>query len=159
MISPVEVWSKELMGLAPEAGPGQLRDEQIRHAMATAEYALAHSVFYRQAWGGRLPEDFFSLPALAPRDFSALWCQPQSRIARIVTLNTSGSTGSPKRVAFSQVDLERTLRFFRRGPGAAVFPRGAGLVPAARNRAPRRGGSDPPGAFRPGGDLRPQGQP
>jgi phenylacetate-coenzyme A ligase PaaK-like adenylate-forming protein len=36
-------------------------------------------------------------------------------VARIRTLNTSGSTGAPKRVWFTEGDLERTVSFFSRG--------------------------------------------
>ena len=44
-----------------------------------------------------------------------LVCAPQSEIARIVTLQTSGSTDSPKRVFFTEHDLELTVDYFANG--------------------------------------------
>ena len=44
-----------------------------------------------------------------------LVCAPQSEIARIVTLQTSGSTDSPKRVFFTEHDLELTVDYFTYG--------------------------------------------
>ena len=44
-----------------------------------------------------------------------LVCAPQGEIARIVTLQTSGSTDSPKRVFFTERDLELTVDYFANG--------------------------------------------
>jgi phenylacetate-coenzyme A ligase PaaK-like adenylate-forming protein len=42
-------------------------------------------------------------------------CVPQSSVARVVTLNTSGTTGQKKRVYFSKADQELTIDYFGRG--------------------------------------------
>jgi phenylacetate-coenzyme A ligase PaaK-like adenylate-forming protein len=42
-------------------------------------------------------------------------CVPLGDVARIRTLHTSGSTGAPKRVWFTEGDMERTVSFFSRG--------------------------------------------
>lgn len=48
----------------------------------------------------------------APLDFL---CTSQDDIARIVTLSTSGSTGNPKRLFFTQDELDDTVSFFHHG--------------------------------------------
>ena len=47
---------------------------------------------------------------------------PQSRLARVTTLATSGSSGPPKRVGCTGADLERTVAFFARGMTDLVEP-------------------------------------
>jgi phenylacetate-coenzyme A ligase PaaK-like adenylate-forming protein len=42
-------------------------------------------------------------------------CVPQRDISRIVTLDTSGTTGNPKRVFFTEEDQELTVDFFHHG--------------------------------------------
>ena len=44
-----------------------------------------------------------------------LICVPQNEIRRIVTLDTSGSSGTPKRVYFTEEDQELTIDFFHHG--------------------------------------------
>jgi phenylacetate-coenzyme A ligase PaaK-like adenylate-forming protein len=43
-------------------------------------------------------------------------------VARVVTLPTSGTTGDPKRIFFSEADLARTVDFFHRGMTTLVDP-------------------------------------
>ena len=45
-----------------------------------------------------------------------------SRIRRVVTLRTSGSTGDSKRLYFTEEDLRRTVDFFRDGMGTICSP-------------------------------------
>ena len=47
-----------------------------------------------------------------PKDFI---CTPLEQISRIVTLKTSGTMGNPKRIAFTEKDLETTVNFFKFG--------------------------------------------
>ncbi len=56
------------------------------------------------------------------RDPMAFWCVSQDRIARIVTLTTSGTTHAPKRIGFTEADLERTIDFFHYGMATLVRP-------------------------------------
>ena len=64
-------------------------------------------------------EDFSLLPFTVsedirknPYDFLAV---PPSKIERIVTLNTSGTTKNPKRIFFTLGDIEKTIEFFTYG--------------------------------------------
>lgn len=49
-------------------------------------------------------------------------CVPPKEIARIITLKTSGSTGNPKRLFFTESDLMRTADFFEKGMQYMVAP-------------------------------------
>ena len=84
---------------------------------------------------GRWPvsrEDIAALPFTAPGDIAENWkrflCVPLDAVARMVTLSTSGTTGEPKRLAFSVADLERTLDFFAHGISVLVRPGDTVLV-------------------------------
>ena len=60
-----------------------------------------------------------SLPTTSADDLTlsgtGLVCVPQHEISRIVTLDTSGSTGAPKRVYFTEDDRELTVDYFANG--------------------------------------------
>ena len=88
-------------------------------------YAQKNSRYYRKTLGSHceLPitsaHQFAKLPRTnqdalrgAPLDFL---CTSQDDIARIVTLSTSGSTGNPKRLFFTQGELDDTVHFFHHG--------------------------------------------
>jgi len=49
-------------------------------------------------------------------------CCSATQVERIVTLKTSGTTSSPKRVFFTAEDLESTVDFFAHGMGELVSP-------------------------------------
>jgi phenylacetate-coenzyme A ligase PaaK-like adenylate-forming protein len=63
--------------------------------------------------------DFEKLPFTAPDDISQnpndFLCTPLDDVSRIVTLNTSGSTGRSKRIFFTPEDQELTVDFFHHG--------------------------------------------
>ena len=63
--------------------------------------------------------DLGRLPFTTPEDLKAdpyrLLCVHPSEISRIVTLCTSGSTGIPKRVFFTEADLELCVDYFHHG--------------------------------------------
>ena len=66
------------------------------------------------------------LPFTSAEDIAAHWdemvCVPASRVQRVVTQKTSGSTGSPKRICFSESDLQATSDFFSVGMGYMCSP-------------------------------------
>lgn len=80
-------------------------------------YAKANSAFYSY-----LPERVSSLeelrqiPTISAADLiwegNRMLCCAPSRVRRMVTLQTSGTTASPKRLAFTDGDLQRTVDFF-----------------------------------------------
>ncbi len=58
----------------------------------------------------------------------AFLCVPPKEIARIITLRTSGSSGAPKRLFFTEDDLLRTADFFETGMQYLVSPGGSVTV-------------------------------
>jgi len=64
-------------------------------------------------------EDIVKIPTMCAGDIvnntAGLVCVGQDEISRIITLNTSGTTGKPKRIYFTEEDLEFTVEFFIHG--------------------------------------------
>jgi len=84
--------------------------------------ALRHtqnSPYYRETLQRWETMDLSALPTMTSETLVKqelrLLCVHPSEISRIVSLFTSGSTGNPKRVFFTEEDLELTLDFFANG--------------------------------------------
>lgn len=85
-------------------------------------FARANSAFYAGLYTGydeqKLAslDDFANWPQIFPQDLQnhneRLLCTSQSKVWRVISLQTSGTTGSPKRLFFSEDDLKRTARYF-----------------------------------------------
>lgn len=136
----LDAWLAGCCGLE-EADPAQVLRVQLGRVNATLLHAARNSPFYRAhfkavldrygeavrkgCWPASL-EDMAELPFTTPQDLesggSRLVCVPLDSIARMVSLSTSGTTGKPKRLAFSAGDLERTLDFFAHGISVLVHP-------------------------------------
>lgn len=103
--------------------------------------AATQSVFYARHLSGcdlelRAVEDLARLPFTVPADLGnwrEFLCVSQGDVQRMVTLQTSGTMGAPKRLAFTGRDLARTRDFFRVGMAQLVEPgqRLAVLLPGA----------------------------
>ncbi|WP_022666530.1 DVU_1553 family AMP-dependent CoA ligase [Desulfospira joergensenii] len=108
--------------------PGEKSRETLeRYQWSAIQKLLGHvmenSPFYRDHFRDHHPKslkgylDFSSLPFTFPghvrKKPMKFLCVPQDRISRIVTLETSGTTGRPKRIFFTDQDLEKTIEFFR----------------------------------------------
>ena len=94
-----------------------------------------HSPLYRQRlagvgrWSAAGLRPLHDLSELAELPFTtaddlrpgeALLCVSRDEVARMVTVSTSGSTGVPKRLAFSDAELARTRDFFAVGMAQMV---------------------------------------
>ena len=132
-LTPLEPWVCRRIG-APEGRPLERRDlaaYQLAALNRTLAHARQNSPFYRERLNG-MPPRLATLDAVAAlpfttmddlrRDPMALLCVSRDRIARAVTLQTSGTTGSPKRLFFTMADLERTVDFFHHGMATLVAP-------------------------------------
>jgi phenylacetate-coenzyme A ligase PaaK-like adenylate-forming protein len=103
----------------------QLRELQLERLNATLTHARTNSRFYREhlspyaAEGLNSLEELAQLPLLDASVFDegmeALLCVSPAEVSRIVTLPTSGTTGTPKRVAFTAGDQRATLDYFAAG--------------------------------------------
>ena len=70
--------------------------------------------------------DLASLPFTSDEDLarhaSSLLLISQSQIRRVLSDATSGTTGSAKRVFYTEGDLENTVRLYTAGLGELIFP-------------------------------------
>ena len=97
--------------------------EQLNRQIARVR---AVSPFYARLYAGLSAEEPLSslaelraLPCMTQEDIvrcgKQLLCCPPGQVRRMVTMQTSGTTGTPKRLAFSDRDLSDTVDFFREG--------------------------------------------
>lgn len=124
-------WIGEKCGLGHDFTPKNLYNYQLSALKERAAFAMAHSRLYRERYAGCNLDDPLSLPLLTSHDIATagtrMVCKPQTQIQRIVSMETTGTTGQPKRIYFSQADLELTIDFFAQGmtfmtsPGDKVF--------------------------------------
>jgi phenylacetate-CoA ligase len=124
-ITPLESWAKKKLSLTERLSLPWLQEYQLRKLRATLEHVLAHSRFYREHLKRidpesiRTMEDVARLPFTEPADLAArsndFLCVSPHHVSRIVTLSTSGTTGSPKRIAFTPEDQELIVDFFHHG--------------------------------------------
>ncbi len=114
------------------ADQGGLLRYQMRKFQETLDFAAANSPFYGRKlteFAGRAirtPGDIHALPftdANELRKFPLQFvCVSQSEIARAVTLKTSGTTACPKRIFFTEADLELTVDYFAHAMADFVSP-------------------------------------
>lgn len=115
-------WIAEQTGIAPFS-PEALAHWQCGQLRQALGRAREHSPFYRAHLEGteepRSLADIQSLPfmdaGMLAEQGPAMLCVPLGAVERIRTLPTSGSMGAPKRVWFTQGDMERTADFFSIG--------------------------------------------
>jgi len=107
-----------------------IEDYQLERLQESVSYVRQESPFYRQRLAGVVDQSvkdlqaFSRLPFTTATDLRAqgmkMLCTPLDQIERIVTLQTSGTTGEAKRVFFTAEDLEATADFFRCGMSTMV---------------------------------------
>lgn len=122
----IEIWNAKKMGLESDC----LTREKIEHYQLykirqTIQWTYENSPFYR-----KLLKPFISQPMNSIEDFQKIpfttadnvreqarqfLCVSQSDISRIVTLDSSGTTGMAKRIYFTPLDQELTVDFFQQG--------------------------------------------
>lgn len=104
-LSSVESWTLKRCQIrdfqALEDWQQQTLQQQMQQAKRSDFYAQGIPPFTTTAQLAADPQRFLCIP---PRD-----------VARITTLPTSGTTGKPKRIFFSQQDLQQTIEYFTEG--------------------------------------------
>ena len=113
----------------------ELRERKVGYYLCEAEvsevpfllsYVQERSSFYREKYRSCDTEDWTHLPLTSAEDLRMnsedLLCVSPKEIARIITLKSSGSAGRPKRIFFTEEDLERTAQFFNHGIRSLVEP-------------------------------------
>ena len=127
----LDAWLAEQCGAGnPSELPQALRQAQLDALNAMLARARNNATFYARHLA-RVPLPLASLEQLASvpfigadevRNWGGLCCVSQSEVERMLTARTSGTTGPPKRLAFSHADLERTATFFRIGMRQLLAP-------------------------------------
>jgi len=123
--TPVDGLTARRLGIQGRLSRYSLEQGQMTALRRTLHHAVAGSPWYRKRLKGldieRLHNmtDLTTLPMMNVSDLYEngleLLAVSQSRVARIVTLQTSGSTGNAKRLYFTETDLAATGEFFFEG--------------------------------------------
>jgi phenylacetate-coenzyme A ligase PaaK-like adenylate-forming protein len=124
-ITPLDFWIKE------KTNHGDLQAWQLSKLNETLALARGKSAFYKKHFEGS-PETLSSLDDLRQFPFTTaedirenplrFVCVSQGEIQRVVTLQTSGTTGEPKRIYFTADDQQLTIDFFGVGMSALTEP-------------------------------------
>jgi phenylacetate-coenzyme A ligase PaaK-like adenylate-forming protein len=123
-LTPLEPWIARKIGAAGRLRAAELRAYQLHALRDTLAWARERSPFYRRHLA-EAPTDLRSLDDLAALPFTTaahireqplrFVCVSQGDIERVVTLDTSGTTGRPKRLYFTKDDQALTIDFFQVG--------------------------------------------
>jgi phenylacetate-CoA ligase len=123
--TPLEDWIRGRLHVSGRLNPAQLREYQAAKLRETLDLVVSRSRFYREYLGKNPPSsvrnigDVTQLPFTESRmiseHFNDFLCVSPQDIGRIVTLSTSGTTGRPKRIAFTPEDQELIVEFFHHG--------------------------------------------
>lgn len=131
-LTPLQPWIAQKIGCPPEKlTRAAIEAYQLGKLNETLGLCRTKSPFYRQRLAG-LPAKLSALAELPACPFTtaddvrerplSLLCVSQSDIARVVTLDTSGTSGTPKRLYFTAADQELTRDFFHVGMSTFTTP-------------------------------------
>jgi phenylacetate-CoA ligase len=131
--NPLDIWAAQRIGIGPEMLTREaVSDYQLKAVRQTIHWARTHSKFYSTrlaAFPAEWPrtfEEFELAPLTSPNDIvergHEFLCVPQSEISRVVTLETSGTSGARKRIFFTESDQNLALDFFAHGVTAMAEP-------------------------------------
>jgi len=129
----VDNWIKEKIGCTAERlSLKDIEEYRLQKLRATLDHALRHSPFYQKHLqyysdnGLKDLADFKNIPFTTPEDIRdqglQMLCVSQSEIERVVTLDSSGTTGKPKRLYFTAEDQKLTVDFFMQGMSLLTSP-------------------------------------
>lgn len=138
MISALESVTSEITGFETPIGEKEMSEWQLSQIRAAMERAASHSEAYAKCFAGidiasiDSPAALERIPFTYPQEIidgaDALICVPRRDISRVTSLPTSGSTGAPKRIYFTEKDLARTERLFELGMAPIIGGRGRRCV-------------------------------
>lgn len=120
-----DLWEQKMAG-AWEKPEQYIREQLIQSVL----WAKTHSRFYKKAYASYQDnftlEEFAQFPfteakQIAADPFSFL-CMKPDEISRIVTMQSSGSTGQSKKIFFSAADQQLTIDYFQYGMRTLVNP-------------------------------------
>ncbi|WP_378954366.1 DVU_1553 family AMP-dependent CoA ligase [Pelosinus sp. sgz500959] len=135
----LETWIRKKIGSKPDIlTRQQLGEYQLQKIKETIGRASANSPFYRNLLKNFIDMEMSSLTDLQRFPFTTaahireqglqFLCVSQGDICRIVTLDSSGTTGQAKRIYFTASDQELTVDFFQQGMSTMIKPRDRVLI-------------------------------
>lgn len=124
-ITPLDSWIRQkINSCQPQLTRQEIEAWQLRKLNETLAWVRTKSPFYRKQFAG-MPgsinhfDEFRQFPFTTPDEIRKnpfqFVCVSQNEIQRIVTLQSSGTTGEPKRIFFTAEDQELTIDFFEVG--------------------------------------------
>jgi phenylacetate-CoA ligase len=128
-LTPLQPWIAAKIGAPLKFSCQALEDYQLSKLNETLALIRGKSPFYRSKLADVPPgltslQDLENFPFTSADDIRReplrFLCVPQGEIERVVTLDTSGSSGSPKRLYFTLADQELTVDFFHIGMSTLV---------------------------------------
>ena len=127
--TPLDAWIGNKIGRSSHWTRADLHAWQLHKLNETLSLVRSKSRFYRQHLAA-MPEFLNSVDKFAEFPFTTaadirrnplqFVCNSQDEITRVVTLQTSGTTGNPKRLYFTKADQELTIDFFAVGMSTLV---------------------------------------
>ena len=124
-ITPLDDWIRK------KTGDVNLAVWQLQKLNETLALVRERSLFYRNHFAG-LPRELSCLeelnlfPFTTPEDIRAnplrFVCVSQDEISRVVTLQSSGTSGTSKRLYFTEEDQKLTVDFFGVGMSTLTLP-------------------------------------
>lgn len=127
--TPLENWIIRKSGIGVSSRK-LLEEYQLELIRKTIDYTKNNSQFYCEQLKNINSDELCSfsdmrkIPFTFPQDIQIepfrFLCVPQSEIKRVVTLNTTGTSGKEKRIFFSEEDLNQTVEFFIYGMSCLV---------------------------------------
>jgi phenylacetate-CoA ligase len=120
-----EAWNAKKMGLGSNLTREQIGHYQLHKVRQTIQWAYGNSPFYHKLLKNFVSKEIGCIEELNYFPFTTadhireqarqFLCVSQSDISRIVTLDSSGTTGKAKRIYFTTFDQELTIDFFQQG--------------------------------------------
>lgn len=131
--NPLDAWTAAKLGCSTSAfSRAELLDYQILRLRETVAWAKQRSPFYKRQLKDIDEAALVTLDDLQQLPFTTaddirhnappLLCLSQSDISHVVTLNTSGTSGLPKRLFFTSAEQEATTDFFHHGMRSLAHP-------------------------------------
>jgi phenylacetate-coenzyme A ligase PaaK-like adenylate-forming protein len=131
LITPLEDWTSQKIKQEGRLDRAALEAYQLKKLNELLARVNQKSLFYRNHLQG-MPAQINSLSEWAQFPFTTaadlsergrqFLCTSQDEINRVVTLATSGTTGAPKRIYFTEPDQQLTLDFFQVGMSTFTAP-------------------------------------
>ncbi len=142
--TPLEPWildkieMKKEKNISKEKLREYIEKYQIKKLKENIDYVKKNSIFYKAYLKNIFPEEINSFKSFEKVPFTnpehikdnplSFLCVSQRHISRIVSLNTSGTGGTSKRIYFTEEDQELTIDFFEKGMRGLVKEKDVVLI-------------------------------